>query len=233
MTDSRARERSRRRSPSTIVRERTASTPVSHTGAWCPPVRLCTRSASCSPSVSWVAGRSRARRFVERMPATIPDAVAQPIDGGGQWEPSERRRHVPHRRRSFRSSAAHDRGESSVDAALFAGRSPGGVRRVRQREEHEQCVGDGSRCGHDASPHRRRRTTATTRSGASEGATVAYSVSAPDGKDLLVRPVGAGDPSVLAARAGTQFASDWLRDGSALARGLVNQLGWLTVKASR
>jgi Tol biopolymer transport system component len=48
------------------------------------------------------------------------------------------------------------------------------------------------------------------------GATVAYSVSAPDGKDLLMRPIGAGDPSILAARAGTQFASDWLRDGSAL-----------------
>jgi Tol biopolymer transport system component len=31
-----------------------------------------------------------------------------------------------------------------------------------------------------------------------------------------MRPVGAGNPSVLATRAGTQFASDWLRDGSAL-----------------
>jgi Tol biopolymer transport system component len=49
-----------------------------------------------------------------------------------------------------------------------------------------------------------------------QGRTVAYSVSAPDGKDLQVRPVGAGAPSVLATREGTQFASDWLRDGSAL-----------------
>jgi serine/threonine-protein kinase len=48
------------------------------------------------------------------------------------------------------------------------------------------------------------------------GAMVAYSVSAPDGKDLQMRPVGAGHPSILATRAGTQFASDWLRDGSAL-----------------
>jgi Tol biopolymer transport system component len=31
-----------------------------------------------------------------------------------------------------------------------------------------------------------------------------------------VRPVGAGEPSVLATRVGTQYASDWLRDGSAL-----------------
>ena len=49
-----------------------------------------------------------------------------------------------------------------------------------------------------------------------KGTTVAYSVSAPDGKDLEMRPVGAGNPSVLATRAGTQFPSDWLRDGSAL-----------------
>jgi tRNA A-37 threonylcarbamoyl transferase component Bud32 len=48
------------------------------------------------------------------------------------------------------------------------------------------------------------------------GTTVAYSASAPDGKDLVMRPLGAGDPTLLAARPGTQFASDWLRDGSAL-----------------
>ncbi|MFL5501448.1 MAG: protein kinase domain-containing protein [Gemmatimonadaceae bacterium] len=48
------------------------------------------------------------------------------------------------------------------------------------------------------------------------GTMVVYSKSAQDGKDLFVRPLGAGDPRVLAARAGTQFASDWLRDGSAL-----------------
>jgi Tol biopolymer transport system component len=49
-----------------------------------------------------------------------------------------------------------------------------------------------------------------------EGASIVYSVSAPGGKDLRVRPIGAGDPRLIAARAGTQFASDWLRDGSAL-----------------
>jgi Tol biopolymer transport system component len=49
-----------------------------------------------------------------------------------------------------------------------------------------------------------------------EGARVVYSVSAPDGKDLEIRPVDAGHPTLLAAREGTQFASDWLRDGSAL-----------------
>jgi Tol biopolymer transport system component len=49
-----------------------------------------------------------------------------------------------------------------------------------------------------------------------KGATLAYSVRASDGKDLFVRPAGAGEPKVLAERAGTQFPSDWLRDGSAL-----------------
>jgi Tol biopolymer transport system component len=43
-----------------------------------------------------------------------------------------------------------------------------------------------------------------------------YSKSAQDGKDLFIRPLGAGYSRVLAARVGTQFASDWLRDGSAL-----------------
>jgi Tol biopolymer transport system component/tRNA A-37 threonylcarbamoyl transferase component Bud32 len=49
-----------------------------------------------------------------------------------------------------------------------------------------------------------------------DGATVAYSASAPGGKDLLMREISGGEPTMLAARAGTQFASDWLRDGSAL-----------------
>jgi hypothetical protein len=49
-----------------------------------------------------------------------------------------------------------------------------------------------------------------------QGTTVAYSVSASDGKDLEMRPVGAGNPTMLATRPGTQYASDWLRDGSAL-----------------
>jgi hypothetical protein len=48
------------------------------------------------------------------------------------------------------------------------------------------------------------------------GATLAYSASAPGGKDLLVRHAVGGEPRMLAKREGTQFASDWLRDGSAL-----------------
>ena len=49
-----------------------------------------------------------------------------------------------------------------------------------------------------------------------DGATLAYSASAPGGKDLVVRRVRSGEASVLAPREGTQFPSDWLRDGSAL-----------------
>src|SRR5687768_600371 len=49
-----------------------------------------------------------------------------------------------------------------------------------------------------------------------DGATIAYSASAPGGKDLLLRKLGGHESSVLATRQGTQFPSDWLRDGSAL-----------------
>ena len=49
-----------------------------------------------------------------------------------------------------------------------------------------------------------------------DGRTVAYSVRAPGGKDLASRPLAGGPPRMLATREGTQFASDWLRDGSAL-----------------
>ncbi len=48
-----------------------------------------------------------------------------------------------------------------------------------------------------------------------DGATVAYSANAPGGKDVVVQRVG-GEASVLAPRDGTQFPTDWLRDGSAL-----------------
>jgi eukaryotic-like serine/threonine-protein kinase len=49
-----------------------------------------------------------------------------------------------------------------------------------------------------------------------DGAEIAYSASASGGKDLLAQPLAGGAARVLAARGGTQFASDWLRDGSAL-----------------
>jgi len=42
------------------------------------------------------------------------------------------------------------------------------------------------------------------------------SASAPGGKDVMLSPLGGAAPRVLASRPGTQFPSDWLRDGSAL-----------------
>jgi dipeptidyl aminopeptidase/acylaminoacyl peptidase len=50
-----------------------------------------------------------------------------------------------------------------------------------------------------------------------DGATLAYSADAPGGKDLLKRARPAAARRACSRRAtGTQFASDWLRDGSAL-----------------
>ncbi|HET7459586.1 MAG TPA: protein kinase [Gemmatimonadaceae bacterium] len=53
-----------------------------------------------------------------------------------------------------------------------------------------------------------------------DGATIAYSVSAAEGKDVAVRRLDAaavaGASRVLAARPGIQFPSDWSRDGRAL-----------------
>ena len=49
-----------------------------------------------------------------------------------------------------------------------------------------------------------------------DGAMIAYSASASGGKDVLLRKLGGSASTVLASREGTQFPSDWLRDGSAL-----------------
>ena len=49
-----------------------------------------------------------------------------------------------------------------------------------------------------------------------DGASIAYSASAPGGKDVMLSRLGNGDVRVLASRPGTQFPSDWRRDGSAL-----------------
>ena len=49
-----------------------------------------------------------------------------------------------------------------------------------------------------------------------DGKVVAYSVNAPAGKDLATRRLTESTERVLATRNGTQFPSDWLRDGRAL-----------------
>ncbi|HKN64961.1 MAG TPA: protein kinase, partial [Gemmatimonadaceae bacterium] len=50
----------------------------------------------------------------------------------------------------------------------------------------------------------------------SDGKVVAYSVSAPGGKDLAERRLTESTAKVFAVRNGTQFPSDWLHDGRAL-----------------
>jgi serine/threonine-protein kinase len=49
-----------------------------------------------------------------------------------------------------------------------------------------------------------------------DGNVIAYSVSAPGGKDVAVRRLDGSAARVVASRDGTQFPSDWLRDGNAL-----------------
>jgi serine/threonine-protein kinase len=49
-----------------------------------------------------------------------------------------------------------------------------------------------------------------------KGNSIAYSASAPGGKDVELIGLKGGNPRELAVRDGNQFPSDWLRDGSAL-----------------
>lgn len=49
-----------------------------------------------------------------------------------------------------------------------------------------------------------------------DGRTLAYSAAAGGDKDVLTQPAAGGEATIVAARDGTQFPSDWLRDGSAL-----------------
>jgi Tol biopolymer transport system component len=49
-----------------------------------------------------------------------------------------------------------------------------------------------------------------------DGATIAYSANAPAGKDVMMRSLNGDREYVIATRSGTQFPSDWLRDGSLL-----------------
>jgi Tol biopolymer transport system component len=49
-----------------------------------------------------------------------------------------------------------------------------------------------------------------------DGSAIAYSVSAPGGKDVAERRLDGTGVRLIASREGTQFPNDWVRDGSAL-----------------
>ncbi|HWS73165.1 MAG TPA: protein kinase, partial [Thermoanaerobaculia bacterium] len=162
----------------------------------------------------WALARSP---IVERVPLTLPDAVAQPIEGGGQanlGEAGDRDMSltvVDRSGRLLRTIAANRpwTPRFSPDGQRVAYGAFGNGRNTSDLWVTDLDAGTTRRLTDDGND-------SNDPQWSTDGATVAYSVSAPDGKDLEMRPVGAGHPSILVTRAGTQFASDWLRDGSAL-----------------
>jgi eukaryotic-like serine/threonine-protein kinase len=160
----------------------------------------------------WAIARSP---FVERLPDAPPAVALAPIDGDAEW-PSAKEEDmsltvVDRTGRPLRTIDANrpwtprfsPDGRQVAYGAFGSGRSTSDVWVTDLEAGTTRRLTDDGNDSNDPQ-------------WSAEGATVAYSVSAPDGKDLLMRPVAAGDPSILATRAGTQFASDWLRDGSAL-----------------
>ncbi len=160
----------------------------------------------------WALARSP---FVERMPAILPDAGAQPVDRPAQVQPPDGEEMslmvVDRSGRPLRTIAANrpwtprfsPDGRFVVYGAFGSGRNTSDLWMTDLDAGTTRRLTDDDNDSNDPQWN-------------AEGTTVAYSKSAPDGKDLFVRPIGAGDPRLLAARVGTQFASDWLPDGSAL-----------------
>jgi serine/threonine-protein kinase len=165
-------------------------------------------------AVGLVGGWALARSpLVERVPAAL-ETVAEPIGGDVEWEPTGEESSltvVDRSGRPLRTITANRpwTPRFSPDGRRLAYGAFGSGRNTSDVWVTDLEAGTTRRLTDDENDSNDPQWSA-------EGAKVAYSVSAPNGKDLLMRPVGAGDPSVLAARAGTQFASDWLRDGSAL-----------------
>ena len=160
----------------------------------------------------WAIARSP---FVERLPDAPPAVALAPIDGDAEWQSGKEEDMsmtvVDRTGRPLRTIAANrpwtprfsPDGRQVAYGAFGSGRSTSDVWVTDLDAGTTRRLTDDDNDSNDPQ-------------WSAEGATVAYSVSAPDGKDLLVRPVGTGDPRILATREGTQFASDWLRDGSAL-----------------
>ena len=167
-------------------------------------------------AVGLVGGWALARSpFVERLPSASPEVGLPPIDGGAELQPANEGDMsltvVDRTGRPLRTIAASrpwtprfsPEGRRVAYGAFGSGRSTSDVWVTDLNAGTTRRLTDDRNDSNDPQ-------------WSAEGATVVYSVEAPGGKDLLMQPVGGGDPSVLATRAGTQFPSDWLRDGSAL-----------------
>jgi serine/threonine-protein kinase len=161
---------------------------------------------------AWALGRSP---LLERWTSTVPDLVQPPIGSGSEWAPviaGEGPLVVVDRAGRPQRPIAANRpwtprfspdGRRVAYGAFGAGRSTSDLWVTSLEAGTTQRLTDDEADSNDPqwSP---------------DGATVAYSVSAPGGKDLVARRVRGGAPSLVASREGTQFPSDWLRDGSAL-----------------
>ena len=160
----------------------------------------------------WALARSP---LVERVPAILPDAGAQSVDRGAQLDPANGQEMaltvVDRSGHPLRTIAANrpwtprfsPDGRSVAYGAFGSGRNTSDLWVTDLKAGTTRRLTDDDDDSNDPQ-------------WSSDGATLAYSKSADDGKDLFVRPLGAGDPKLLASRRGTQFASDWLRDRSAL-----------------
>lgn len=167
-------------------------------------------------AVGLVGGWEFARSpIVERLPDALPQVVRQPADGVGDWRSAsdeELSLTVFDRSgRPLRTIAANRpwTPRFSPDGRQVAYGAFGSGRSTSDVWVTDLYAGTTRRLTNDGNDSNDPQWNA-------RGTLVAYSVSAPDGKDLEMQPVGAGNPTLLATRPGTQFASDWVRDGSAL-----------------
>lgn len=160
----------------------------------------------------WTIARSR---LVERMPNIMPDAEAQPVGPPAHIAPTSGQEmslmvvdRSGHTLRTIEASRPWTP-RFSPDGRSVAYGAFGNGRETSDLWVVDVDAGTTRRLTDDDNDSNDPQWSA-------DGKAVAYSASARNGKDLFVRKMSGGDPRLLASRSGTQFASDWLRDGSGL-----------------